>query len=504
MQPPADHPDDEPFLGEGPAINSANGEVDINGDDVATAKRKVIDWLAGKGDAIPKTQYKLRDWLFSRQRYWGEPFPIVYDENGIAIALPEDELPLDLPEMVDYAPTQLDPDDANSEPAPPLARATEWATVELDLGDGPKVYRRELNVMPQWAGSCWYELRYLDPTNEKTFCEPDVEKYWMGKDPRRPGDTGGVDLYVGGVEHAVLHLLYSRFWHKVLYDLGHVSSEEPFRRLVNQGYIQAFAYTDARGRYVPAEQAAEVAPGRFEFDGQPVEQEYGKMGKSLNNVVTPDEMCAQYGADTFRLYEMGMGPLDVSRPWQTRDVVGSHRYLQRLWRLVVSETTGETVVSAEEPDVETRQLLHRTIDAVATDYAAMSYNTAIAKLIVLANHLTKAGRTVPRSVAEPLVLLTAPLAPHIAEELWQRLGHSESLAHGPFPVADPALLVADEVEYPIQIKGKVRSRITVPADADAERVQALALADDRIVELLAGARPRKIVVVPGRMVSIVP
>ncbi len=508
VQPPDGFPDDEAYTGEGPAINSANTEISLDGMGVADAKAAMIDWLAEKGFGRPEQQYKLRDWLFSRQRYWGEPFPIVYDEDGVAIALPDDELPLTLPEVTDYSPQSFDPMDATSEPVPPLARATEWANVTLDLGDGPKSYRRELNVMPQWAGSCWYELRYLDPTNDKAFCDPGVEQYWMGPRNRNSSDgvkdPGGVDLYVGGVEHAVLHLLYSRFWHKALYDLGHVSSEEPYRRLFNQGYIQAYAYTDERGIYVPADEVVEVGPRAFEYDGRPVSQEYGKMGKSLNNVVTPDDMCNRYGADTFRMYEMGMGPMDMSRPWQTRDVVGSLRYLQRLWRLVVSETTGETIVVDAEPDNELRKLLHRTIDGVSSDYRQMAYNTAIAKLIVLTNALTKSAAPVPRSVAEALVLMTAPLAPHISEEMWQRLGHATSLAHGPFPVADPALLVADEVEYPIQVKGKVRSRITIGADADAATIESAALADAKIVELLAGAAPRKVVVVPGKMVSIVP
>ncbi len=503
VQPTDGHPQDEAFTGDGPAINSSNGELDLNGLPVAQAKQTMIDWLAAKGFGRPRKQYKLRDWLFSRQRYWGEPFPIVYDEHGTAIALPEDRLPLTLPDIDDYAPTALDPDDADSEPSSPLARATEWATVTLDLGDGEKSYRRELNVMPQWAGSCWYEMRYLDPSNEKRFCDPEIENYWMGKDPARPGDPGGVDLYVGGVEHAVLHLLYSRFWHKVLYDLGHVSTEEPYRRLFNQGYIQAYAYTDDRGFYVPAEAVTEDEPGDFRFQDQPVHREYGKMGKSLNNVVTPDDMCARYGADTFRMYEMGMGPLDISRPWQTRDVVGSQRYLQRLWRLVVDEHSGDTVTSDQDPDEQTRKLLHRTIDGVRSDYVAMAYNTAIAKLIQLANHVTKAGSRAPREVAEALVLMTAPLAPHVAEELWSRLGHAQSLAHGPFPVADPALLVDDSVEYPIQLKGKVRAHISVAADTPAGQIEAAALAEPRIVEILAGAAPRKVVVVPGRMVSIV-
>ena len=511
VQPPADHPDDQAYTGEGPTINSANDEIDLNGLDVVAAKAAMIDWLVAKGVGQARTQYKLRDWLFSRQRYWGEPFPIVYDEHGVAIALPDDQLPLTLPEVSDYSPQSFDPQDATSQPVPPLARATEWSTVELDLGDGPKTYTRELNVMPQWAGSCWYELRYLDPTNDKAFCDPDVERYWMGpRNGHGPGglkDPGGVDLYVGGVEHAVLHLLYSRFWHKVLFDLGYVSSEEPYRRLFNQGYIQAYAYTDERGLYVPADQVTEVetaAGSEFRFEGRPVTREYGKMGKSLNNVVTPDEMCERFGADTFRMYEMGMGPMDMSRPWQTRDVVGSQRYLQRLWRLVVSETTGDTVVSDDEPDPETLRLLHATIDGVRADYASMGYNTAIAKLIVLTNHLTKSGAPVPRSVAEALVLMTAPLAPHIAEEMWSRLGHERSLAHGPFPQADPALLVADQVEYPIQVKGKVRARITLDATAAQSDIEAAALAEPRIVELLAGATPRKVVVVPGKMVSIVP
>jgi leucyl-tRNA synthetase len=424
----------------------------------------------------------------------------------VAIALPDAMLPVELPEVIDYAPKSFDPMDADSSPEPPLGRATEWATVTLDLGDGPKTYRRELNVMPQWAGSCWYELRYLDPTNSERFVDADVEKYWMGKDPTKPGDTGGVDLYVGGVEHAVLHLLYARFWHKVLFDLGEVSSEEPFRRLFNQGYIQAYAYTDDRGFYVPAEEVVpvETASGvRYEFEGNPVNREYGKMGKSLNNVVTPDEMCRRYGADTFRMYEMGMGPLDVSRPWQTQDAVGSQRYLQRLWRTVVDEETGELVVSDDAPDAETLTLLHRTIDGVRTDFAAMQYNTAIAKLIVLNNHITRSGAPAPRAVAEASVLMTAPLAPHIAEELWERLGHHGSLAHGPFPDADPAHLVQDSVEYPIQIRGKVRGRITVAADLAPAEIEAAALAEPKILEALAGATPKKVVVVPGRMVSIV-
>jgi leucyl-tRNA synthetase len=409
-------------------------------------------------------------------------------------------LPLELPEVDDYAPRVVGDDEATSEPEPPLGRAADWANVELDLGDGPKMYRRELNTMPQWAGSCWYELRYLDPTNSERFVDPQVEQYWMG--PQEPGDTGGVDLYVGGAEHAVLHLLYARFWHKVLHDLGHVSSEEPFRRLFNQGYIQAYAYRDARGLPVPAEEVVEVSGG-YRWRDEPVSREYGKMGKSLKNVVTPDEMCAEYGADTFRLYEMSMGPLDMSRPWETRAVVGSYRFLQRVWRLVVDEHTGEIKVSDDEPDDETLRLLHRTIDGVSTDYTALRFNTAVAKLIELNNHLVAAGKPAPRSVVEQLVLMTAPLVPHIAEELWSRLGHTESLTYTPFPTADPALLVAESVEYPVQVNGKVRGRVTVAADATEDEVASAALAEPRVAALLDGREPRKVIVVPGRIVTVV-
>lgn len=262
--------------------------------------------------------------------------------------------------------------------------------MELDLGDGPKRYTRETNVMPQWAGSCWYELRYLDPTNDGRFVDADNERYWMG--PRSEGDCGGVDLYVGGAEHAVLHLLYARFWHKVLYDLGHVSSFEPFRKLFNQGYIQAYAYTDARGAYVPAEEVVERDGGFYLGDVQ-VNREYGKMGKSLKNIVTPDEMCAAYGADTFRVYEMSMGPLEVSRPWETRAVIGSYRFLQRVWRAIVDEQTGASRVVDTPADEATRRLLHKVIDGVRGDMESIRFNTAIAKLIELTNAVTRLPAT---------------------------------------------------------------------------------------------------------------
>ena len=485
----------EAFTGDGPAVNSANADVSLDGMGVADAKRTIIDWLVARGSGESVVQYKLRDWLFSRQRYWGEPFPIVWDEDG-PIAVDESDLPVELPEIDDYSPRTYPSDAADSEPEPPLSRAKEW----MDAGSG---LVRETNTMPQWAGSCWYYLRYLDPENHERFVDPDVERYWLGKDPSRPDDPGGVDLYVGGVEHAVLHLLYARFWHKVLYDLGHVSSEEPFRRLFNQGYIQAFAYIDARGSYVPAEEVVEDAEGGFTWNGQPVRREYGKMGKSLRNVVTPDEMCDRYGADTFRLYEMSTGPLDVSRPWSTRDVIGSQRFLQRVWRNLVDEQTGGLRVVDEEPDADTLRVLHRAIAGVCADFTALHYNTAAAKLIELNNHLTRRGAPVPRAVAEPLVLMMAPLTPHIAEELWSRLGHGGTLAHGPFPEVDERWLVADTAEYPIQVNGKVRSRVVVATDASGDDVRAAALADEKVVGALAGREPRKVIVVPGRLVNVV-
>ena len=358
-------PGDGPYLGEGPAINSSNESVSLDGLGVEDAKSTINAWLEQQGSGRATTTYRLRDWLFSRQRYWGEPFPIVYDEDDHPIALPDSMLPVDLPEVPDFSPRTFEPDDAMSTPEPPLGRVAEWVNVELDLGDGPKQYRRETNTMPNWAGSSWYELRYTDPHNTERVADPANERYWMGPQPsRRPDDPGGVDFYIGGVEHMVLHLLYVRFWHKVLFDLGHVSSEEPFHRLFNQGYIQAYAYTNARGSYVPAEEVVETPIGTFTWQGEPVTREYGKMGKSLKNIVTPDDMYEAFGADTFRVYEMSMGPLDMSRPWETRAVVGSQRFLQRVWRLVVDEDSGEVVVGDAEPDLALSRALHRTIDGV--------------------------------------------------------------------------------------------------------------------------------------------
>ena len=495
--------------GDGVLVNSDY----LDGMNVAAAKEAITARLEAERRGWARIEFKLRDWLFARQRYWGEPFPIVYDSDERPHALDEAALPVELPDVADYSPVLFDPDDADSEPSPPLAKATDWVHVELDLGDGMQPYSRDTNVMPQWAGSSWYELRYTDPHNSERFCAKENESYWMGPRPAEhgPNDPGGVDLYVGGAEHAVLHLLYVRFWHKVLYDLGHVSSAEPFRRLVNQGYIQAFAYTDARGSYVPASEVIERGD-RFVYPGPEGEvevfQEFGKIGKSLKNSISPDEICDDYGADTLRVYEMSMGPLEASRPWATKDVVGAHRFLQRVWRLVVDEQTGETRVDdasgQQELDTDTLRALHRTIAGVAEDYAALRNNTAAAKLIEYTNHLTKKHRdSVPRAAVEPLVLMLAPLAPHLAEELWLRLGHTTSLAHGPFPQSDPAYLVDDTVEYPVQVNGKVRGRVMVAADADDDTVKAAALADDKVQAFLAGAAPRKVIVVAGRLVNLV-
>ncbi|CAN5375592.1 leucine--tRNA ligase [soil metagenome] len=492
------------YNGDGILVNSDY----LNGLTVAAAKETITERLVTDGHCRARIEYKLRDWLFARQRYWGEPFPIVYDDDGRPHGVPDAQLAVELPDVPDYSPVLFDPDDASSEPSPPLAKALDWVNVDLDLGNGLQHYTRDTNVMPQWAGSSWYELRYADPHNSEEFCAKENEAYWMGPRPAEhgPDDPGGVDLYVGGVEHAVLHLLYCRFWHKVLYDLGHVSSREPYRRLMNQGYIQAFAYTDARGSYVPA---AEVVERDKKFywtgpDGEiEVAQEFGKIGKSLKNSVSPDEICENYGADTLRVYEMSMGPLEASRPWATKDVVGAHRFLQRVWRLVVDEQTGAVRVADHEAlDEATLKALHRTIAGVSEDYTNLRDNTAAAKLIEYTNHLTKEAVSA-RSAIEPLVLMLAPLAPHLAEELWQRLGHDGSLAHGPFPIADPAYLVEDSVEYPVQVNGKVRGRVTVPADATADAVEAAALADEKVLASLAGKNPKKVIVVPGKLVNLV-
>ncbi|MET7637902.1 leucine--tRNA ligase [Streptomyces sp. NPDC005438] len=483
-------------------VNSSHGSLSLDGLTVTEAKEHVNQWLTEQGIGEGTVNFRLRDWLFSRQRYWGEPFPIVYDEEGVAHALPESMLPLELPEVDDYSPRTFAPDDASASPETPLSRNEEWVDVELDLGDGRGVrrYRRETNTMPNWAGSCWYELRYLDPHNPDMLVDPEIDRYWMA--PREGLPAGGVDLYVGGAEHAVLHLLYARFWSKVLYDLGHVSSPEPFHKLFNQGMIQAYVYRDSRGIAVPAAEVEE-RDGEYYYQGERVSRLLGKMGKSLKNAVTPNEICDEYGADTLRLYEMAMGPLEVSRPWDTRAVVGQFRLLQRLWRNVIDEATGAVTVVDAEPDEETLRALHKAIDGVRQDLDNMRFNTAIAKVTELNNHVTKLSE-VPRSVAEAMVLLIAPLAPHVAEELWHRLGHDDTVVHHEFPQADPRYVVDETVTCVVQVKGKVRARLEVPPSIEEADLERQALADPGVVKALGDAAIRKVIVRAPKLVNIVP
>ena len=502
ITPPEDFDRDEAaWVGDGVITNSANEEVDLNGLGKEAAIERITQWLEERGLGKKTVTYRLRDWLFSRQRYWGEPFPVVYSADGRVHALPDEMLPVTLPEIDDFSPRTFDENDAASEPEAPLGRATDWLDVELDLGEGKQTYRRDTNTMPNWAGSCAYEIRYGDPNNTEHFADPVNEQYWMG--PRNPGESGGADLYVGGVEHAVLHLLYARFWQKILFDLGYVSASEPFHRLFNQGYIQAYAYTDSRGVYVPAAEVEEK-DGKFFYNGAEVNREYGKMGKSLKNSVAPDDVVEEYGADTLRVYEMSMGPLDTSRPWATKDVVGAHRFLQRLWRLVVDEATGETSVVDTALTDEDSKALHRTIAGVRDDYEHLRDNTVAAKLIEYVNYLTKTyPNGAPRAAVEPLVQMVSPLAPHIAEELWSVLGHSETITFEPFPEFSEQWLVDDTVEVPVQINGKVKARIDVATDASKDDLEAAALADERVAGLIAGKNVVKVIAIPGRMVNLV-
>ncbi|MFZ1287362.1 MAG: leucine--tRNA ligase [Candidatus Phosphoribacter sp.] len=515
VQAPADFPAGQAYTGDGTVINSANDEVSLDGLTISEAKARIIAHLQDCGIGEGTINYRLRDWLFSRQRYWGEPFPVVWDDDGVAHGLPEAMLPLSLPDVPDYSPKTYDPDDSGSEPEPPLSRASEWVEVELDLGDGRGLrrYRRETNTMPNWAGSCWYYLRYCDPANSDALIDPANEAYWLGPQadpvagaPEGARDPGGVDLYIGGVEHAVLHLLYARFWHKVLFDLGHLTSEEPFRKLFSQGYIQAPAYADARGQYVEASEVIEATgpdgKSTFWHQGQPVTREFGKIGKSLKNMVSPDDVYGAYGADTLRVYEMSMGPLELSKPWDTRAIVGSVRFLQRLWRNVIDEVTGEVRIVDAHVDPALNTLLHKTIAGVREDYEALRFNTAIAKLIELNNAVTKLDAP-PRSVMRALVQMVAPVAPHIADELWERMGQHGSLAQGPFPVADAALLVEKSVTCVVQIRGKVRDRIEVPADISEADLRELVLARDKVQAAVVGGI-RTVIMRPPTLVNVVP
>jgi leucyl-tRNA synthetase len=504
------------YVEEGPAVNSGF----LNGLGVAAAKRKIIDWLEQKSLGKSKVNYKLRDWLFSRQRYWGEPFPILHEVDdtgkptGVIDALREDELPLTLPNLEDFKPS--------GRPEPPLGKATDWVNVTRD----GKRYKRETNTMPQWAGSCWYYLRYLDPRNDKSFCDPAKERYGMP-----------VDLYVGGAEHAVLHLLYARFWHKVLFDHGYVHTAEPFQKLVNQGMIlgeveytgfqkaslwASAEHVDYDGKVARAKATGEdYAPIKLEEDAVEkrgdhfvlkeipqvrVDARAFKMSKSRGNVINPDQVVQEYGADSLRLYEMFMGPLEAVKPWSMRGVEGVYRFLGRVWRLFIDDRA-ETLKLSDAvrdvpPDRATLRKLHQTIQKVTEDLEGMRFNTAISAMMEFTNYLTPQSER-SRSVLEPFVLLLSPFAPHLGEELWRALGHTQSLAYEAWPKYDPALTKEDEVEVPVQVNGKLRTKLTVPAGIAEASLRELAVADSKVKEHMAGKQVRKVIVVPGKLVNIV-
>jgi len=501
VQPPDDF-DGEAWVGDGQCINSDF----LNGLNVAEAKEKTLAWLENEAHGERCVNYKLRDWLFSRQRYWGEPFPLVF-VDGEAQSVDDEALPVELPELEAFKPT--------GQPEGPLATATDWLKTEVD----GKQARRETNTMPQWAGSCWYYLRYIDPNNTEQLIDPELERYWMP-----------VDLYVGGQEHAVLHLLYARFWHMVLYDAGVISTREPFVRLVHQGMIlgelEYTKYVDASGQAIDAATARGSAGpdgpyqsmpasndevtkqgDRFVLQDQPdiaVDARAYKMSKSRGNVVNPDDIVERYGADAFRLYEMFMGPLEQVKPWNTRGVEGTYRFLNRAWRLLIKsdDQSLRDEVADQQPSAEESRWIHRTIAKVTEDIETMRFNTAISTLMELTNAAIKWER-IPRSIAEQFTLLLAPLAPHLAEELWSRLGHAESLAYVAWPEHDPRHLIADTVVVPVQINGKVRAKIEVPADANEAAVLGAAKADENVSRHLEGAVVRRAIYVPGRIVNFV-
>jgi leucyl-tRNA synthetase len=496
----------ELFTGEGRAVASGP----YTGLDTPAFIDRVAGDLEQAGLGRPAANSKLRDWLFSRQRFWGEPFPILHEldaagnPTGAIRAVDEGELPVPLPDLTDFKPGDT--------PDPPLSRApADWLFVERD----GRRYRRETNTMPQWAGSCWYYLRFLDPANDARFIDPLVERAWMP-----------VDLYVGGAEHAVLHLLYSRFWHKVLYDRGHVSMPEPFGRLVNQGMIlgevEFTGYRSAKGGWVsasdhgPDDASVKVPAEHVEKQGEHfvlrdapqvrVESRAHKMSKSRGNVVNPDQVVRDFGADSLRLYEMFMGPLEATKPWSTTGVGGVRGFLDRCWRLVVDEkaeaVTLAPQVCDDAPTDDQLRELHRTIDKVTRDIEALSFNTAIARMMEFVNFATPLERR-PRAILEPFVTILAPFAPHLAEELWEILGRPAPASLAAWPAVEEKWLKDDSVEIPVQVQGKLRGRVVVPADADADALAAAAAADPKIAELLAGKQIVKVVAVPGRMVNFV-
>jgi leucyl-tRNA synthetase len=496
----------ELFAGDGRAVNSGP----YTGLDTRTFIERVGRDLEAAGLGRPAVNYKLRDWLFSRQRFWGEPFPILHEldadgnPTGTIRAVDPAELPVNLPHLTDFKPGDT--------PDPPLSRSpADWLYVERD---GIR-YKRETNTMPQWAGSCWYYLRFLDPHNTSRFLDPEIERAWMP-----------VDLYIGGAEHAVLHLLYSRFWHKVLYDRGHVSHPEPFGKLVNQGMIlgemEFTGYRSAKGGWVSAEKraaedaAAKVPADQVEKQGEHfvlrdapkirVESRAYKMSKSRGNVVNPDQVVRDFGADSLRLYEMFMGPLEATKPWSTAGVSGVRGFLDRCWRLVIDERADELVLAPQvcndQPTDDQLRELHRTIDKVTRDIQALSFNTAIARMMEFVNFCTPLERR-PRAILVPFVTILAPFAPHLAEELWELLGGPPPVSLAAWPTAEDRWLKDDTVEIPVQIQGKLRGRVVVPADADAEAMKAAAAADPKIAEQLAGKEIVKVVAVPGRLVNFV-
>ena len=479
-------PDPVPYVGDAAFTDIATGVMVssgfITGLSVDDARVKMIEWLESKGVGKAKTQYKLRDWLFSRQRYWGEPFPVIHWEDGTQSLVPEEDLPLTLPELEDYKPTGTG--------EPPLAKASDWVNV-VDASGRKGV--RETNTMPQWAGSCWYYLRYIDPLNDSCFADPELLKKWLP-----------VDLYVGGAEHAVLHLLYARFWHKVLFDLGYVPTPEPFQRLVNQGMILGLAYKTKRGVLIPMDKIEwrEGKPFGAEEGGEMEElTEFpAKMSKSLKNVVNPDDVIRDFGADSLRLYEMFMGPLQAVKPWSTKGVEGVFRFLKRANRLV----TETQVADRQMTKAETKSLA-AMVKKVGDDLEAMAFNTAISAMMVYINEaedFAKAGG-LPREYLEKFVLCLAPFAPHLGEELWEFLGHDKSLAYEPWPKYDPAALVEDEIEIPVQVLGKLRGRIRVPVAATPAEMEAAAKASAEVAKFLEGKTIVKVIAVPKRMVNFV-
>ena len=460
-------------------INSSDRStgIDINGLKKEAGIAKITGWLESLKLGKAKVNYKLRDWLFSRQRYWGEPFPVIHWEDGEISVIDEKELPIELPSLEKYIPGESGES--------PLSNAGDWLNVVDKNG---RRGRRETNTMPQWAGSCWYYLRFIDPHNDNSIFDSEKEKYWMP-----------VDLYIGGAEHAVLHLLYSRFWHKVLCDLGIVSTDEPYQRLFNQGMILAFAYESKTGAKIPADQVTEK-DGKYYFaeTGEEVRQIVAKMSKSLKNVVNPDDVTERYGADSLRLYEMFMGPLDVMKPWDDRNVKGVFNFIGRTYRFF--SEPGNLYEGAE--DAEILKGLHRTIKKVEEDIENLKLNTAISEMMIFLNLVYKKGK-VTRDTARIFTLILSPFAPHLGEELWHILGHNQSLAYEPWPAVNTDYLKVDIIEYPVSFNGKMRFKIDLPADMGKDKIEKAVLEDARSEKWTGGTSPLKIVVVPGKIVNVV-